>query len=185
MKVKDVIVSTLNILGRTELAAALSARSTLDSEGTETVNTLLYCFNAVEDEVARKYAPLTCEDTMVSLSGQYIYTAFLHSPVKITRVLADGAEVGYVLYAEYMRVDAKRVTVEYEYAPKKKKITDDSDFGEDVGERLLALGAAAEYCLINGEVEAAEIWESRYRKEIDGVQKKLPACGCIPPRRWV
>ena len=39
--------------------------------------------------------------------------------------------------------------------------------------------------LINGEVEASEAWEAKYRREIDRVQNKLPVCGQIPPRRWV
>ena len=185
MKVKDVIISALHMLGRNDIADSLSKGSALDREATETVDTLLYCFNAVEDEVARKYLPLKCTDTVISIDGKYEYSIFLHSPVKILRVLVDGKDAEYELFPQYIYVNSRRITIEFEYAPSKKKIGDDSDFGAEVGETLLALGAAAEYCLINGEIERAELWEAKYKKEIDGTQKKLPSGGTIPPRRWV
>ena len=185
MKVKDVIVSALNILGCAELAAALNSGSTLTAEESETVNTLLYCFNAVEDELARKYMPLNDSETLSSSNGEYYFASFLHAPVKINKVTAGGKSVDYELFTQYMRVNEQKITVEYEYAPSKKKLEGNSDFGYKAGEHLLALGAAAEYCLINGEVEAAELWESKYRKEIDTAQSRLQSGGTIPPRRWV
>lgn len=183
--VKDVIMSALKLVGRGELANALLRNFLLTDEQTETVNTLLYCFNAVEDEVARKYMPLSTSEELLSVSGEFDFTSFSKSPVKIKRVLVNGEEVEYECNAQYLTVNAKRIVVEYEYAPSKKAVDGLSDFGLGVSENLLAFGAAAEYCLINGEIEAAEIWEKKYRKEIDSAQAKLPHGGEIPPRRWV
>ena len=185
MKVKDVIISALHMLGRNDIADALSNGNALDKEATDTVDTLLYCFNATEDEVARKYLPLKCTDTVISVDGKYKYSIFLHSPIKFTRVLVDGKDAEYETFPKYMLVNSNRITVEFEYAPSKKKIDDDSEYGAEVGETLLALGAAAEYCLINGEIEMAELWEAKYRKQIDLAQKSLPCGGTIPPRRWI
>ncbi len=185
MKVKDVILSALSVLGRRDIAALLKAGGTLTAGDAEVVETLLYCFNATEDELARKYFPLVCTDTVISSNGEFNYTIFLHAPVKINKVIADGKEVEFELFPKFMRVDAKKITVEFEYAPAKKTIDGDSDFGSEVGEYLLALGSVAEYCLINGETEAAEIWEEKYRRHIDGAQKRLPSGGTIPPRRWI
>ena len=50
MIVKDIIVSSLNLLGRRDLAETLENGVVTDAEGGETVITLLYWFNAVEDE---------------------------------------------------------------------------------------------------------------------------------------
>lgn len=187
MKVKDVIVCALNNLGRQELAQALSTNGTLDGEQTETVNTLLYCFNAVEDEVARCYLPLLMTQTVASSNGQVPYSALLRTPVRIRRVTSDGADADFKLFPQYMLTQSGTVTVEYEYAPSKKAVTGSSDYEQgEIGEYTLACGMAAEYCLINGEVEAAELWESRYRQEIDAAQRRnISACGYIPPRRWV
>lgn len=185
MKVKEVIISALKILGRADVAANLSAGAELGAEESETVDALLYCFNAAEDEVARKYVPLYFKEELASPDGEYFYESFMYSPIKINRVLVDGSEAEFEIFPFYMKTDSVKITVEYQYAPSKKKIDGSSDFGGEVGEYLLALGAASEYCLINGEVEAAELWEKKYREEIDVAQKELPACKNIPPRRWI
>ena len=185
MQVSDVIISALNLLGRNELSKALSENAELDEEGTETVNTLLYCYNAVEDELARKYVPLNAKEDLTSYSGKFYYKDFAHPPVKIKRVLSGGNEIDYQLLTEYMAVNATKITVEYEFAPSKKQLDGVSDFGLEISEHLLALGMAAEYCLINGEIEAAELWESKYRSQIDFAQSRLPSCKSLPPRRWV
>ncbi|MDE7439256.1 MAG: hypothetical protein K2N23_01925 [Clostridia bacterium] len=184
MKVKDVIASALNLLGRADLVSALTS-GYFDDEGRELINTLLYCFNAVEDELARKYIPLTAKEEMVSATMRYYYSTFQHIPVKIKKVTADGVELKFEIYSLYMLTSAKIIVTEYEYAPTRKKLDGDSDFGDEVGEYLLALGIAAEYSFINGEAEMAAQWEKKYRARLDSIQHALPACEKIPPRRWI
>lgn len=185
MEVKQAIISALKILNRGDLAESLRSNTPLDGEGKETVNVLIYCFNAVEDELARKYFPLTAKEQLSSKDGKFYYTAFAHPPVKIKSIKAGDSEVKYQLEPLYAAVNEKIITVEYEYAPSKKDIGDESELGERVSENLVACGIAAEYSLINGEIEQAELWEKKYRKLIDGAQSALPKGGAIPPRRWV
>lgn len=185
MRVKNVIVSALNYLDRAKLAEAVSAGDTLSADEQEIVDTLVFCFNAVEDEVARRYIPLEDSENLKSEDGKFYYASFSHSPVRIKKVTKDGEAVKYRMYSTYFATSAGTVTVEYEYSPSKKTISAMSDFANNVSERLLALGTASEYCLINGEGEASEIFEKKYRSEIDVAQKSLPECGHIPPRRWV
>ena len=184
MKVKDVISSALRLIGRAELISALSDGKA-DDEGQELIETLLYCFNAVEDELARKYIPLTVREEIISPDTKFFYTTFTHYPVKIKRVTVDGVPVAYEIYTTHMVVAAKKIVVEYEYAPTRKKLDGTSDFHDEVGEYLLALGIASEYSVINGEAEMADMWEKKYRAQLDGVQRSLPVCANIPPRRWV
>ena len=186
MKVKDIVVTTLKILGRNLLAEKLAEGGETDAGEKDTVNTLVHCFNAVEDEVARSYIPLCAEQTLRSFDGEFPFELFEHTPVRITAVKADGAEVAYKIFPDYIKADAERVSVEYDYAPAVKDIDGVSEFNCAVGAYLFACGAAAEYCLINGEIQAAEMWESKYRQEIESVQRKsVTAGGYIPPRRWV
>lgn len=185
MVVKDIIISALNIIGRYELAEKLSTGVVTDAEGKETVNTLLYCFNAVEDELARNYIPLNTKEEVTSPDGDFNYVRFKHTPVRIKKVFADGKEIEYEVFPKYLRADAKRITVEYDYAPFKKQLENESEFCIDAGENMLSYGCASEYFLINGEIEAAELWEKKYRQAIDGLQRSLPVGGYIPPRRWV
>lgn len=123
MLVKDVIISALNILARTDLSEALSEGGIPEGEGGETVETLLYCFNAVEDELARRYVPLSAKEELRSYSGKFKYSDFSHSPVKIKRVLVGGKEADYEQTPQYIAVNADTVTIEYEYAPSKRLST--------------------------------------------------------------
>lgn len=129
--------------------------------------------------------PLSYKEELSSPDGEYLFQSFMHTPLSFLHVTADGQEVEYEVFPLMLKVNSKKITVEYKYAPSHKKIDGTSEFGGEVGEYLLAVGTAAEYLLINGEVEAAELWEKKYRKEIDLAQKKLPSCKNIPPRRWV
>ncbi|MDE6104851.1 MAG: hypothetical protein K2G38_04125 [Clostridia bacterium] len=191
MLIKDVIISVLRILGRNELASAVADNAVLTAEEKETVTTLLYCFNAVESEMAVNYLPLTEKKELESATGKYFLFLLDHTPTRIIRVTAGGKEVEYELYPEFIITESKAVVIEYEYAPAKKNINDSSEYGKNIGERAFACGVAAEYCLINGETEAADIWEAKYRKAVDKIQAeaaqsgKKTTGGYIPPRRWV
>lgn len=182
MEVKKVIASALNLLGRADLVPALDSGG---EEGRELIQTLLYCFNAVEDELARKYIPLTARDELISPHTRFYYTLFTRTPVRIKRVTVDGVAVKYEVYAQHLVVQSEKISVEYEYAPRRKTLADNSDYGDEVGEYLIALGMASEYSVINGEAEMADRWEKAYRARLDGVQRALPVCAHIPPRRWI
>ena len=186
MKVRDIIASALKLIGRSELVSDLSnPSSSAQEDAQEVTDTLLYCFNAVEDELARKYIPLVESEEMSSTDTRFLYSAFKHYPVKIRRVTVDNKPVTFDVFTKYMSVQAKKIAVEYEYAPTRKNINDVSEYGDEVGEYLFALGIAAEYSVINGEAEMADIWEKKYRTQLDRVQHTLPVCANIPPRRWI
>ena len=186
MKVLDVIASALKLIGRRELIEYIEDPSNaFDEDAGDVIETLLYCFNAVEDELARKYIPLVAREEMSCDDKKFYYSDFEHYPVKIKKVTVDGRTVTFEVLAKYMQTDAKNISVEYEYAPTRKSVTDNSDYGDEVGEYLIALGIASEYSVINGEAEMADRWEKRYREQLDSVQRSLPVCASIPPRRWV
>lgn len=156
---------------------------TYDESETET---LLYCVNAVEDELARYYFPLKTTETLSSQSGIYYFKSFAKRCIKILSVKANGEICGFEVFPEYLRADAKEITVEYEYSPQIKTIDGDSEYdGVKVSENLIAKGAASEFCLIRGVMSLAELWESKYRQEIDLARKNGAAFGTLPPRRWV
>ena len=122
---------------------------------------------------------------MSSNKNQFLFSSFKRYPVKIRRVTVDNKKVPFDVLAKYMSVKADKIVVEYEYAPAKKTLDGVSDYGDEVGEYLIALGIAAEYCIINGEAELADIWEKKYRTQLDRTQRVLPVCASIPPRRWI
>ena len=186
MKVKDVVCAALRFVGREDVASSLSAGSELSGEAAQAAQTMLFCFNAAEDEVARMYFPLKAEQTLSSSSGMYDYGDFSRPPVKIKRVTDGKKNLKFELFPQYMRVDCKKITVSYTYSPNRKTMEEESEYSAlAVGETLLAYGAAAEYLLINGEAEASAEYEKKYRGAIDSARGNAPISELPPPRLWV
>lgn len=185
MKVKDILISALKLISRSDIADKLESNGELTAEESETLNTLLFCYNAVENEVALNYVSLTFTETISSSTGEFFFSVFTHMPYRIKKVISDGKEISFETNARYMYADTNKATITYDYAPTKKSVDMNSEFGMLVGEMLLAYGTAAEYCVISGEIEAADIFESKYRSELDVVRSSGRTSGYLPPRRWV
>lgn len=183
MKIKDIIIDACELIARYDVAEKLRAGASLEGEEKRLSDELLYCANAVEDELARNYFPLAESEKLTSDGGKISYSSFKRTPVKIKSVTRGERGVKYKLHPQYIEVSEPDATIEYYFAPSPKTLDSDSEFCF-LSPRLIAFGTAAEYCLIEGEISRAEDWESRYRAEIDAARAKTrPAF--IPPRRWV
>lgn len=190
MQVKQIVLNAMEYLKLDKAAKQLSeeVENSYSKETEQDIKTLLFCYNAVEDEIARGYFPLVKKEKMTSRDGKFYFTAFENTPLKILRALSCGTDIKFKLYATHMQLECAEAEIEYSYAPDKKTLNSVSEFPA-FGSSLIALGMAAEYCVINGEIEYAKFFESKYREEIERAIKKLPLSefktGYIPPRRWI
>ncbi len=184
MKIKEVVARALMLAGRADAAHATEEDGALSGEAAEAQKTALYCVNAAEDELARFYFPLTYAEVLPSSGGKFAFSRFKYYPVRIISVKRNGREIAYTVNPADLAADADSVEVTYAYVPKKKGLSDDSEFGDMLGAEIPALGAAAEYCLINGEISLSSALEERYRLAIDKA-RIISDCPDIPPRRWV
>lgn len=194
MKVKDILITALRFIGRDDVLKKLSEETEAEPDGeelftaeeSEVIKTLLYCFNSVEDELARCYFPLETEEVMTSANGVYPFAGFAKRPVKILSVKSGKKPEKYLLSPQNLICDSGEITVSYNYAPLKKDLDGESEFSTLLSnERLVAAGTASEYCLIDGEAKLAQSWESVYRSEIEHIQRTKLAGLRLPPRRWV
>lgn len=184
IKVKDVIILSLQMLGRADVSAAME-QDTLTDEQSAVIDTLVHCYNSVEDELARGYFPVAATQAVSISGGKFYYTALEHTPVKIVAVKYNSKPVKYRLTPQYIATGALSAEIEYLYCPEAKTIEDDGEYdGGTVSGRLLAYGVAAEYCLIQGAAEESACWESKYKLAIDGARRLSPERRYIPPRRW-
>lgn len=76
MLVREVIASALILLGRAELASALASGAGAEEEK-DLTDTLLYCFNAVENEIARNYIPLVYREELLSKNNKFLCSRFI------------------------------------------------------------------------------------------------------------
>lgn len=91
------------------------------SEGKEETETLVRCFNVVENEVALDYLPLRCEDEAESETGVIRYEELTMPCVRILRVTDEGGNAApFKLFPSYLKTQPGRVRIEYTYTPEKK-----------------------------------------------------------------
>jgi hypothetical protein len=148
------------------------------------VNTLMQCFNAVENELAVDYLPLYHEDTVQTETGAVFYTEFSRKPVRILGVKDEkGNALKYTIFPEYLKAQAGKIVVRYTYAPEAKNVYSESDYRLQASERLLAFGVATEYCLMRGRFEEASIWEKKYKQALKTAYKAYPSV-VLRTRRW-
>lgn len=190
MSIRDILISALRRIGREDLANDIEDGDEPTGEGGDVVQTMIYCINATEDELARYYFPLKCTETLVSKENNLFYFSdFSHTPVRILSVKSGGKEISFELLTNCITAGASSVEITYAYAPAKKTVYGNSEFSEIGDGNITSLGAAAEYCLICGEASLAEVWETRYREAIDRArsteEKHKSQKTYIPPRRWV
>lgn len=187
MTVKCVIAAALKMLCRGETAKKTETGAQTDDEENELIKTLICCYNAVEDEIARGYVPLVKHCTMQSENGKFYFGDFLETPLKIISVKAYGVRTDYKIFADYLYAEANKITVEYAFVPAPKSLNSQCAFGFAVDPYLLAAGVCAEYCLINGEADAAGLWEKKYREGLQNLPcvKSVNPAGKLSDRRWV
>lgn len=164
MKVKYTIVAAAKLLGiEQEIVAYFNGQSS----ACENADVLLDCFNEIENELALDYFPLIAEESKSSDNGQFGYSDFENSVVRVLRVTDErGEEIPFKLYARYMTTQPGKVVVTYTYSPKVKSITGESDFLMGVSERLFAYGIAAAYATVKGLYEESAVWDKKYKDAI-------------------
>lgn len=185
MKVKDLICNVMRLAGRTSAADSIENGAPTD-EAARLKRALLTYLNAVLDELARGYFPLDTEEQMRSQNGVYAFGDFLKAPVKINRVTDGEKPIEWHICHDYLQTDCKNVTVYYEYLP--PELSEDDEFFYPVfavSPRLAEYGMLAEYYLVAGDGGAYNVWESKYRSEIEMLLSRSTVKERIPPRRWI
>ncbi len=186
MTVKEVIIQTLRLVGREDAADAVAAGGELDEEMTRLKRAFITYLNAVLDELARGYFPLDYVEDMTADDGRYVFSAFSKPPLRIRSVTCGGKKVKWRLCPDALEADSPEITVTYEYAPSALAETDEFAYPVfAVGERLVSYGMAAEYYLVMGDASSSQLWEGRYRSEIELLLSHSAVRGRIPPRRWI
>lgn len=193
MLVKDVAAQAAFLLGKDELSRYIKGRLKEDDSLDETTKkefdkeaeTLLRCYNVVENEIALDYLPLTAEETVVCDSGELPYTSFLRAPVAVLSVTDEyGNKRPFTIFPEYVKTCAGTAVVTYAYAPETKRLDDVGEYGARASERMMAYGVACEYCLVSGLYAEAVVWDKKYKDALFCAQSASRP-HVIRSRRWV
>lgn len=184
MIVKDIVKNAGELVGISEQVATYLDGDT--SVGKKEVETLLSCYNLVENELALDYYPLVAEEEISTDTGRLDF-GLLKKPVVRFLAVQDayGIHVPYTLYVGYLKTSAGTVKLRYTYTPSLEKgLSDACECALGVSERMMAYGVAAEYCFMNGLYEEGEAWSKKYRDSIMATYRAQKS-KTIAARRWV
>ncbi|MDD2226955.1 MAG: hypothetical protein PHH71_00005 [Clostridia bacterium] len=189
MKVKDIIEITLVLVGKNSLldTSMFNPQITepLTNEQEKELGYLEKCFNLVYKEVSADYLPLMYEETITFKNGEFALNQLDNSILDIYKLYDNSyGDISYRLFPNYIKADATVANIIYSFLPENLELDDEVIFfGGKLLPQVLAYGIAREYCLINGELTEADIWEKRFK---DGIQTEMRKKSQIQikPRRW-
>ncbi len=161
MTVREVLLLSASFLDDKDLASALTG-----SAVTGEAETLLNCFNVVENEIALDDYPLKRTEKLAFENGLLPYSKFSVPPVDVWAVKSGGERTHFSLTPDGVKCSCAEAEVTYTYAPKKKGIGEESELDGKISARLVALGVASEYCFVKGEYEAAKVWGVKFREAL-------------------
>ena len=171
----------------TELGIADDVQAYLDGEsnvGEADTENLLRCFNLVENELALDYLPLLAEEKVRTETGAVYFRELSRDASRIVKVVdGNGNSIPFKIFPDYLKAQSGELTITYAYAPKKKSISDESDFKAYASVRLFAYGIATEYCLASGLFEDASVWSQKFKEAITATYRAHPA-KVMSSRRW-
>ena len=156
MKVKEII----------ELSAELLGIKLMD----ENIETLLHCYNLVENELAVDYFPLLAMDKVYIKENKIKYIDLKKQVRRILKVQDyQNDEVKYNILPEYLEL-AKNYNghlffVKYHYIPEEKTIEDNCEYDNRM-KQALKYGVCAEHCIMQGDFQSASIFDDKYKSEI-------------------
>ncbi len=158
MRVKEVIELSAELLG-----------IELTDENTET---LLSCYNLVENELAMDYFPLRAVDKVLIKENKIKYADLQRQAWRIMGVHdCDHKELKYKLYPRHIgfakKDNGKYCFVRYCYISQEKAVDGISDFDKGMFIDILKYGVCAEYCIINVDFEQGALWNKKYKKSIN------------------
>ena len=154
-----------------------------DTEAEKTLLQLLRCANLAINEIATDYFPLYTRETVDAVGGTIMIADLKRRLIDVRRITLNGRKVKFKSYPAVIRTVNARVEAEYSYMPDELTLDGETPFGDKVGARVIAYGAAAEYCITSGLFEETVMWEKRFKDALFSAQRKQYEI-TVKPRVW-
>ena len=185
MKVKDLVIYTSLFIGEKELASKLESNTSLTEREQERVDTLVRCYNLVNQEIASDYLPFLYTEKIDVNNSILNFSELEKTIIKVYEVKGNfNMGVRYKAYPNYLEIlgHAKKIT--YSYLPEELDLNDNIELCNGLSGRIYAYGMASEYLLCDGLSEDAEIWEERFKESLFTLSRKRSEVR-LPKRRWL
>ena len=186
MNVKDIIAFACSFIGEQEIMKKLTSQESADltTKESEKVDTLVRCFNFVNQEIASDYLPFLYTEKIEVDNSILNFSDLTKTVVNIYALKGSfNQNIKYKLYSNYIQVFGKAKSITYSYLPENLTLSDEVDFYNGLSARIYAYGIASEYLLCDGLSEDAEIWEERFKESLFVLSRKRSEMN-LPKRKW-
>ena len=164
MTIKDVVITAATYLGMEGVAEYLEKETSADDGVLSAVNVLTRCANYTLNEIAANYIPMINVERANAENGKIYFSCLQKTPLRIINVTDDYGEKQYFkFYPEYLAVASGYAVIEYSYIPANYALTEEIGYKEsDITPRVIALGAASEYCLTERAFDDSVTFRQRF-----------------------
>lgn len=185
MTVKEVMLICARLIKEDNAVKYLDGGVADDVESAQRFcDDLLRFYDMTAEELACEYFPLEKTEE-VNSNGKIKISQLERTLVSLVGVYDEnGNKLPYRLINGYIESEKGRVFIKYKYKPAPAKETDECPFSVMPGGYAAAYSMASEYCLENGLISDAAIWQNKYAAAIKGrvaERRRL----YIKARRWV
>ena len=181
---KDCIKLAVTLLSIEELPEEVFAENAEISDSQQKLlDILTSCGNLVYSEMAAEFMPVSFCETVTTADGVIPFSALSKRCIDVIEVKKDKTKLAFSLKNNALVTGSGEITVTYTYLPEKIPFEGVFDYSYGrLSDRVLALGVAAEYCLISGQYADALVFDKRYKDSLIALSRKKNYR--IPARRW-
>lgn len=173
MTVKEILILACEFIGEKELAGKISSSEDLNDAENAKLQTLLSCFNLVNQEIASDYLPFLKREEVQVVDGKIFFSALSEQVVNVYEVKSKfGFSLSFKNFPSFIEVDGSAKTIVYSYIPEDMELTDTVEFFNGLSARVYAYGIASEFLLVSGVSDDAEIWEERFKESLFVLSRK-------------
>ena len=185
MTVKGIIKLVCEFVGERELLQKLGTQNSVyTTRETEKLETLLKCFNLVNQEIASDYLPFLFEEEIDVKNSILNFGSLSKTVVAIYQVKDRfGFAVKFKNFPNHIEIYGHGKKIVYSYLPEELGLADTVEANNGLSERVYAYGVASEFLLVDGMSDDAEIWEERYKESLFMLSKRHGEHR-LPRRRW-
>ncbi len=187
MTVKDIIKLVCEFVGEREILTKLNAIEEVSytSREQEKLDTMIRCFNLVNQEIASDYLPFITKEEIDVKDSILNFSELNKQVVNVYEVKNRfGCSLRFKLFPNYMEISGHAKSIVYSYLPEDKNLSDDVEMFNGLSGRVYAYGVASEFLLIDGLSEDAEIWEDRFKESLFVLSRRRGE-HILPRRSWI
>ena len=187
MLVKDIIKVSAEYLDIKNIVNYIDDKIENNEEIEQEVNSFLLAVNMVNSGIASSYIELMSTKELMPDSNNKIQFEKIDNKgvIEVTKVKdKSGRKIGFkVMPGGVILEENCLCEIDYSYFPSPVGFEDKIDYYSKINKYIFAMGVAAEYLYLKGNIDDAYTWDKRFKNYIMNLNRQRRNI-TIPERRW-